>query len=80
MNHSSRDILEEVIQTTHIHLDSAINQIQFQMDEKFDKATAELEQQVGQIHIRMGNDKQIDVGRYESIMSIITKLAAQKEQ
>lgn len=46
------------------------------MDERFDKATSELELNVGQIHTRMENDKHIS---YESIMSILNKIAIQRE-
>ncbi|KAI5410411.1 hypothetical protein KIW84_055788 [Lathyrus oleraceus] len=79
-NPSSRESIEEVVQTTHIHLDNAMNQTQQQLDERFDKAIVDLQQHVGQIHTRMDNEKQVANIRYESIIFILTKLVAQKEQ
>lgn len=50
----SREIVEEAMQTTHIHLDKAINQTQQQMGERFDKTNVDLEH----IQIRIDNVKQ----------------------
>lgn len=76
LNPSSREIVEEVVHTAHIHIDNAMNQTQQQMDERFDKTNVDLEQ----IQTIMDNEKKNSDSIYENIMGMLTKLAAQKEK
>lgn len=78
-NPSSREIVEEDVQTSHIHLDKAINHIQQQVDERFDKVIAEMNQHIGQNYKQMDNDKQTSYARYDSIIYILNKIATKKE-
>ncbi|XP_058726191.1 uncharacterized protein LOC131597514 [Vicia villosa] len=82
-NPSSKEIIEEAVQTAvqtaGLHLDNALHDTQHQMDERFLLASNELEQQVGQLHSRLDKDKQTADKRFDSMMSILTKLVSQQE-
>lgn len=68
---SPKDIVEEAVQTAHIHIDNAINQNQQLMDDRFNKTNSDL----ALIQTIMENDKMLADSRYESIMNILTKLS-----
>lgn len=42
-NPSSREIVEEVVQTAHLHLDNAIQEQNMHLDERFDMVSTDLQ-------------------------------------
>ncbi|XP_058741863.1 uncharacterized protein LOC131614269 [Vicia villosa] len=79
---SPQEIIEQAVQTSHLHLDTAMNQTQQQMDERFDKVhsdLAETKQQLGLIHTQMASERQEEDVRYNALMEAIQRVFSQKE-
>ncbi|XP_058785597.1 uncharacterized protein LOC131660372 [Vicia villosa] len=80
-NPSAREIVEEAVnttvQTSQLHINNALQETQQQLDERFHKSTMDFQQHIGQLHTRLENETQAANSRYDSIMSILTKLREQ---
>ncbi|XP_058746275.1 uncharacterized protein LOC131619164 [Vicia villosa] len=69
-NPSSKEILEEAIQVSTLHLNSAMAETQEQMDVRFAQVHEDIAQQVGQINSRLDDDKSVeDSSKSSSLLS-----------
>ncbi|XP_058784354.1 uncharacterized protein LOC131659138 [Vicia villosa] len=75
-NPSSKDIIEEAIQISTLHLNNAMQGTQEQMDERF----AQISSDLSNLQTRLDNDKSIEDSRYDSLMVVLTKISLQREQ
>ncbi|XP_058757922.1 uncharacterized protein LOC131631166 [Vicia villosa] len=79
-NPSSKEILEEAIQISTLHLNNAMAETQEQMDVRFAQFSAALEQRVGELHSRLDNEKGVEDSRFESLMAALQKISLQPQQ
>ncbi|XP_058767801.1 uncharacterized protein LOC131641513 [Vicia villosa] len=76
------EILEQAVNTAALRLDSAMQETQQQLDERFHIVHSDLQQtqqNLGQLTTRLENDRQLSDSRYESIMSALSKLLKEKQ-
>ncbi|XP_058774403.1 uncharacterized protein LOC131648686 [Vicia villosa] len=76
-NPSSKEILDEAIQISTLHINNALAENQEQMDVRFAQFSAALAQQVGEIHSRLDNEKDEEDSRFESLMAALAKISVQ---
>lgn len=62
-----------------MHLDDAMQEQQRQLNERFEQVSTDLRQQVGQPNSHLEKEKHIRDTRYDSMISILTMLIAQKD-
>ncbi|XP_058766771.1 uncharacterized protein LOC131640391 [Vicia villosa] len=74
-NPSPKELIEEAVQISTLHLNNAMHDTQEQMDERF----AQLSSDLSNLQTRLDNDKSVEDSRYESLMAILTKISLQKE-
>ncbi|XP_058757747.1 uncharacterized protein LOC131631003 [Vicia villosa] len=77
-NPTSKEIIDEAVQTalqtSSLHLNNALQDTQNQLDERFALAATDLQK----LNNRMDSDRETADKRYDSMMTILTKLVAQK--
>ncbi|XP_058755573.1 uncharacterized protein LOC131628770 [Vicia villosa] len=78
-NPSSKDILEEALQMSSLHLNNAMAETQEQMDVRFAQVHEDIAKQVGQLHTRLENDKIEEESKYQALMAALQKISLQKE-
>ncbi|XP_058742588.1 uncharacterized protein LOC131615102 [Vicia villosa] len=79
-NPSSKEILEEALQMSSLHLNNAMAETQEQMDVRFAQVHEDISKQVGQLHTRLENDKVEEESKYQALMAALQKISLQKEQ
>ncbi|XP_058753077.1 uncharacterized protein LOC131626262 [Vicia villosa] len=78
-NPSSKEILEEALQMSSLHLNNAMAETQEQMDVRFAQVHEDIAKQVGQLHTRLENDKIEEESKYQALMAALQKISIQKE-
>ncbi|XP_058734067.1 uncharacterized protein LOC131605768 [Vicia villosa] len=77
-NPSSKEILEEALQMSTLHLNTAMAETQEQMDVRFAQVHEDIAQQVGKIHTMLANERNVEDDRYEALMAAIRKVTIQQ--
>ncbi|XP_058733199.1 uncharacterized protein LOC131604800 [Vicia villosa] len=79
-NPSSKEILEEAINISTQHLNNAMAETQEQMDVRFAQISETIAQQVGELHSRFDNEKEVEDSRFESLMAALKSISIHPSQ